>query len=182
VKHLASFWQIDLIEPIRRSRIRKFALYLDSPVTELVVKHPAAYAEFAFYISPAIHSLGMPLESGVQGSYGYGQDQKSLIYERILFVDGRTHRFPRRPVETLHFVRASCLNSQALVIPTWLDASTASDLQVTYQWPMMRDRRTVDINLTKFKEVDPLLSGGEVPAGFVQLQVPVLMCVPWKLS
>lgn len=175
VGKLYSIWEADLVEPIRQSRLRKFAIHIDRPLLDLVVKHGSSYSEFSFYVTQAVTCLDLPM-----GARAREEQVRDLVLDPSEWIELRAHRFPRSLVESLRRVRPAVLGGTAMIVPTWLDGSRFAGVRASFAWPVVRDRATVDINLTRFREVDPWLYAGDRPVGCLRLRVPTLAGVPFE--
>jgi len=169
VGKLYAIWAADLVEPIRQSRLRKFAIHVDRPLSDLVVKHGSSYSDFAFYVTQAVTSLDVSMDER-----GREEQARDLIVDPSEWIELRAHRLPRSLVESLQKVRPAVLDGTAMLVPTWLDGSRIAGVRASFAWPVVRDRTTVDINLTRFKEIDPWLYAGGRPVGCINLRVPAL--------
>lgn len=174
MRHVHAIWDNDLIEPLRHATLRKFAVYVDAPVTNLVVKHSASYADFSFFVTQAIRTT-KPSEHEHDLT---GRGEQTLPVRPNDWISLKTHVLPKSFVETLQLVRPAVESGTALVLPTSLDGRAVAGVNASYTWPVARDSTTIDINLTRFREVDPLLYGGETPVGYLPLRVPTLTGVP----
>lgn len=175
VRALHEVMQPGTLEHVRKADIPKLSFYVDAPVTDTIARHGSLYASFAFYVTQALTTQPPTMEAD---PLARGEDVKVVEPNKNDWTKARQHYFPKYFVESLLKLKPTIERGMAVVVPNILDQSVILDQRTNLGWGVVKDRRTVEINLTRFKRLNPALYDETEPLAFVQLQLPALAGVP----
>lgn len=187
VRGLIEVWSAtDVVDSMRQSNLRKFAVHTDTKLSRQFVTESALYADFTFFLMPAISSLSlakstqsMPKDAG--GGAWLRRAKNSLAKSAQSVSGGESwialhkHIIHNTLVENLVRARPLVEAGAAMPLPVWIDnAGIDPSRKLSFQWPIVAGRHTVDVNLTRYQAANPYLYGGSRPNGFVELALPTL--------